>query len=105
MKKDPKKIVEITLKAAKKRGLDREQTDSLLRMMGKIHGVRKKDEWKPLNDAPKDRPLLLSDGENVWVSEWVEYASCWQRDTMYYSDPILWCALPDGWTTDNRGER
>jgi hypothetical protein len=61
-------------------------------------------EWQPIETAPKDRPILIWDGENMISAEWGLRANEWtwqlvegeiQGDSALWTAPTHWMPLPD----------
>lgn len=51
------------------------------------------DGWKHINTAPKDREVLVWDGNRRHVAEWKEFMGEWVSDIVIVK-PISWRGCP-----------
>lgn len=74
----------------------RDGADAIRRLKHFPAPVAAKEVWRPIAEAPKDRPILLSDGTNVWRDTWWSNPQylCWAWAKEHCLTPTHYMPLP-----------
>lgn len=70
-----------------------EMLDEIERLQQRIEELEKRGEWQPMDTAPKDRPIIISDGETVASGWWYTGGEVPDR-WMPLNTPTHWMPLP-----------
>ncbi len=69
------------------------ETNPVMWFTSLLSEVEELNQWKPIEQAPKDREILVSNGHQYFIGIWNTTQNCWVDDSGSIN-PTHWQELP-----------